>query len=66
MPTELKNAYKILVDQLEERRLFGSGWENYIKLNLQEISGENVEWLYLVPSALAASQLVWISFMKYE
>jgi hypothetical protein len=48
---ERKNAYKILVMNLEGRRLSGRlrrRWKNNIRMDLRVLGWEGVDWIHLV------------------
>jgi hypothetical protein len=47
---EMRNAYIILVGKPEERRPLGRPrhrWEDNIRMDLQEIGREGVDWIHL-------------------
>jgi hypothetical protein len=47
---EMRNAYKSLVIKSEWKRLFGRprcGWENNIKVSVEELGWEVVSWIHL-------------------
>jgi hypothetical protein len=43
---KMRNVYKILVGKSEGKKQFGR-WESNIKLDLQKIDREGVEWIHL-------------------
>jgi hypothetical protein len=48
---KMKNAYKILVGEPEEKKPLGRPrhrWEDNIRRDLREIGWESVEWMHLV------------------
>jgi hypothetical protein len=53
-----RNAYKILVGKPEEKRQFGRPrcrWEGNIKMDLEEIGSEGVDWTDVAPRSVSCS-----------
>jgi hypothetical protein len=58
---EMRNAFKILVENPEEKRQLGRSrrrWEDNIKMDLREIGLEDVYWIHLAQNRLQWRTLV--------
>ena len=63
---EGRGAYRILVDRPDRKKQLGRsrcGWEDNIKVDLQEVGWECVDWIHLVqdrPVLVNAVMNLWI------